>query len=54
MLEADVILQTAARVSTVRPELDPAVVRERNPSAVHAILTPFGLSGPRRTRSRPT
>ena len=46
MLDADVILQTGGASEPVRPELDPAVVRERNPSVVHAILTPFGLSGP--------
>jgi benzylsuccinate CoA-transferase BbsE subunit len=44
---ADVILQSTEAGEPVPPELDPAAVRERNPSAVHVILTPFGRSGPR-------
>jgi benzylsuccinate CoA-transferase BbsE subunit len=44
---ADVVLQSAGSGETCPPELEPDVVRERNPRAVHTILTPFGLSGPR-------
>jgi benzylsuccinate CoA-transferase BbsE subunit len=45
--EADVILQSGGDGTQPPPELDPDAVRSRNPAAVHAILTPFGLSGPK-------
>lgn len=44
--EADVILQSRGDDTEPAPELDPHAVRKRNPAAVHAILTPSGLSGP--------
>jgi benzylsuccinate CoA-transferase BbsE subunit len=44
---ADVILQSGGKDAVTPPELEPAAVRARNPAAVHAILTPFGLSGPK-------
>src|SRR5205823_2804442 len=40
-------LRFAASRSSKPPELDADAVRACNPSAVHAILTPFGLSGPK-------
>lgn len=43
--EADVVLQSADEPGALR--LDADTVRTRNPRAVHTILTPYGLSGPR-------
>lgn len=43
---ADVVLRDGGPNVPVRPELDPAAVRVRNPRAVQTTLTSFGLDGP--------
>jgi benzylsuccinate CoA-transferase BbsE subunit len=45
--EADVVLQSSGADAPSAPELDPSAVRASNPAVVHALLTPFGLSGPK-------
>jgi benzylsuccinate CoA-transferase BbsE subunit len=45
--DTDVILQSREAREPTSPLLDPTAVRECNPSVVHAILTPFGLTGPK-------
>lgn len=47
ILDADVVLQSGGAGEPTPPELDPEAVRAQNPGAVHAILTPYGLSGPK-------
>jgi benzylsuccinate CoA-transferase BbsE subunit len=47
--DADVILRGGGGGEVTPPELDPAAVRDANPSAIHAVVTPFGLTGPKAT-----
>jgi benzylsuccinate CoA-transferase BbsE subunit len=45
--EVDVVLQSVGGDEPCPPELEPATVRAANAAVVHAVITPFGLSGPK-------